>query len=111
MQKTIFLIPSLLLVSLTVCHAQFVEEPVEGSGNYAEQSRFIDQTADVVSVFLSILFITSLMGFIVAGIKFIVAGGGEDVLQSARRISLASLIGLVLSLVGYIIISLLKHLT
>ena len=69
----------------------------------------LNKTISAVNVFLALLFITSVLGLIVSGIKFLIAGGDEGTLEGARKTGIASVVGLLLSLVGYVIVNIIKH--
>jgi hypothetical protein len=69
----------------------------------------LNKTISAVNVFLALLFITSILGLIVSGIKFLIAGGDEGTLDSARKTGIASIVGFLLSLLGYVIVNIIKH--
>lgn len=69
----------------------------------------LNKTIGAVNVFLALLFITSILGLIVSGIKFLIAGGDEGTLESARKTGIASIVGFLLSLLGYVIVNIIKH--
>lgn len=86
-----------------------VEEERETPSQYAQQGlQTLNITARAINVFLGLLFLTSVIGMFVALVKFIIAGGSEEMLNSARKISLASLMGIIFSLIGYILINTIK---
>ncbi len=91
--------------------AQFVvEEERETPSKFAMQGLdTLNTTIGAINIFLGLLFIISLIGLVVAGIRFIIAGGSEDMLNSARTISLASIMGAIFSLIGYILVNSIKH--
>lgn len=82
------------------------EKPSELSQHGLET---LNTMVGAINVFLALLFIVSIIGLFVSGIKFIIAGGGETTLESARKIGIASIVGLLLSLVGYVIVNIIKH--
>jgi len=69
----------------------------------------LNKTIGAVNVFLALLFVTSVLGLVFSGVKFLIAGGSESTLDSARKTGIASIVGLLLSLVGYVIINIIKH--
>lgn len=106
--KSYFFSALLLLPFATL--AQFVEEEKETPSDFSLQGlETFNTITDTINIFLALLFITSILGFLFSGVKFIIAGGDEGTLGGARKTMLASVIGFVLSLVGYIIINVIKH--
>ena len=90
--------------------AQFVSEEKETPSEFSLQGlQTFDTVIDTINIFLALLFVTSILGFIYSGIKFVIAGGAESTLETARKTMTASVIGFVLSLTGYIIINVIKH--
>lgn len=90
--------------------AQFVEEQRQKASDFSLRGiETFNTIVDTVNIFLALLFISSILGALFAGAKFIIAGGSESTLGSARKTLLASVIGFVLSLVGYIIINMIKY--
>ncbi len=59
---------------------------------------------EIVTFLFAFVFILSIIGFLFSGLKFMTAGGSEGALDGAHKTWIASLTGLVVSLVGYIII-------
>lgn len=114
MNKTKNKILSLLLV---FCLAPFqileAQTAIEQSNSPSEFARHgletLNKTISAVNVFLALLFLASIIGLVISGIKFVIAGGSEGTLESARRTGLASVVGLILSLVGYVIVNVIKH--
>jgi len=100
------LLPSLVLGSDSHTITEQGQEPSEFAQHGLET---LNKTISAINVFLALLFITSILGLIVSGIKFIIAGGDEGTLESARKTGIASIVGLLLSLVGYVIINIIKH--
>jgi len=88
--------------------AQFVDErqATEELGT----GMIVNKVDDVVNIFLAIIFITSVFGFIFSGVQYIIAGGNERVLESARKTRNVSIIGSSLALVAYVIIKLMQFL-
>ena len=90
--------------------AQFVEkEGIEPSEETIETAQFFYKTIDVINALLALLFILSIVGFLIAGVKSVIAGGNETMLESSKKAAILSLIGFTLALVGYIVISVIKH--
>lgn len=101
---------SFLLLNPFWVFAQFVEEERETPSDFSlEGLKAFSTITDTINIFLALLFITSILGFVFAGIKFVIAGGSEDTLGSARKTLLASTVGFILSLVGYVVINVIKH--
>jgi len=59
---------------------------------------------EIVTFLFAFVFILSIIGFLFSGLKFMTAGGSEGALDGAHKTWIASLTGLVVSLVGYIIV-------
>ncbi len=64
----------------------------------------------VITFFLALLFLSSIVGGIFAGFKFFIAGGSEKVIEDARKWGIYSLITFSISLFSYIILNIFKHL-
>jgi len=110
MKTKIFLFSCAFFLAPLLTNAQFVEQPKETPSEFSIQGRETFNTViDAMNVFLALLFVSSLIGLVISGIKFIVAGGDEGVLGGARKTGMASLVGIILSLVGYVIINVIKH--
>lgn len=107
--SSIFLLNALFLPSFAL--AQFViEEKRETPSQFAQQGlETLNITVGAINVFLALLFLSSIIGLLVAGVRFVIAGGSEGTLSSARKTALASIMGLIFSLVGYLIINTIKH--
>jgi hypothetical protein len=110
--KTIFylvvanLLPHLSKATDSLTVVEQGEQPSEFAQHGLET---LNKTISAVNVFLALLFITSIMGLIVSGIKFLIAGGDEGTLESARKTGIASIVGFLLSLLGYVIVNIIKH--
>lgn len=110
MKTKILLLSCLFFLTPFLIHAQFVEEQTETPSEFSIQGRETFNTViDAMNIFLALLFVSSVLGLIISGIKFVVAGGDEGVLGGARKTGVASLVGLILSLIGYVIINVIKH--
>ncbi|MBT3356393.1 hypothetical protein HN784_01420 [bacterium] len=107
--STFFLLS--ILTSPLLVSAQFiVEEEREVPSTFAQQGlKTLNTTIGAINIFLGIFFLVSIIGLIVAGIRFIIAGGSESMLNSARKISIASVVGIISSLIGYLLINTIKH--
>lgn len=90
-------------------HAQFIEElpTTEEVGTRI----LVNRVDDVINVFLAIIFIASIFGFIFSITYYVIAGGSEGLLEKARKTRNASIIGSSLALLAYVIIKLLQLLT
>ncbi len=91
--------------------AQFVvEEERETPSKFAQQGlETLNNTVAAINVFLGLLFLFSIIGLLIAGVRFVIAGGSEEMLNSARTISMASVMGIIFSLIGYILVNSIKH--
>lgn len=91
--------------------AQFVvEEEREVPSTFAKQGlSTLNTTVGAINISLGLLFLVSLIGLIVAGVRFVIAGGSEKMLDSARKISLASVMGVIFSLIGYLLVNTIKY--
>ena len=68
----------------------------------------IEYIMDLINFLFAFVFIISIIGFMFSGLKFLISGGSQGTVDSANNLWKASLIGLVVSLVGYIIIHIVK---
>lgn len=93
-----------------ITQGAFVEFPTETS-NVEQQTKvsYFNNIASIFSFVLAIIFIFSLFGFLISGLTFIMAGGHEGNLEKARSTLIFSVVGVVISLIGYISLNLLKH--
>ncbi|MFO7807394.1 MAG: hypothetical protein R6V40_03155 [Candidatus Moraniibacteriota bacterium] len=73
-------------------------------------AHYFNQATDVVLLLFAVVFIASLIGFIISGIYYLLAGGDEGSLESASKIWQSSLTGLFISLAGYVIMKLIQFL-
>ncbi len=109
-KQTLSLVTLLCLSPVRMLHAQSIWEQSNSPSEFAEHGlETLNKTISAVNVFLALLFIASIMGLVVSGVKFVIAGGDEGVLESARRTGIASLVGVFLSLIGYVIVNVIKH--
>lgn len=118
MQKILsfFILPiicfSVLFVS-NLANAQFIveEDSVAQTGPESALKTIstFNQAYSVITFFLALLFLIAIIGFIVAAIKFFIAGGSEKVLEEGRTILIYSLTAFILSILGYIMINFFKH--
>ncbi len=105
-----FLAVSFLVFSPVSGLAQFVEEEgIEPSEDTLETAEFFYKTINAINVLLALLFILSVIGFVIAGVKAVIAGGNEAVLEDSKKTAILSTIGFSLALVSYILISVIKH--
>jgi len=100
----------LLATPLTAFAAFVVEEKQEIPSEFAQQGlQTLNITVSAINVFLSLFFLVSIIGLCVATVRFIIAGGNEEILNSAKKISLASVMGVVFSLIGYLLVNTIKY--
>ena len=105
MKKYLFIIVTFLpLLSV----AQFVENPQTNEGLGTDEA--VDRIDNIINVFLAVVVIASFFGFLFSIVQYLVSGGSEGSLSKARSTAIASLIGLSLSLLAYVIIKLLQFL-
>ncbi len=89
--------------------AQFIEPENKTTSSTTKSSSIdINFLIEVVTLLFAFVFIISIIGFLFSGLKFMTAGGSESVLESAHKTWIASLTGLIVSLLGYIMIYILK---
>ena len=89
--------------------AQFIEPENEiNSPETKSSSLDIGFFMEITTFLFAFVFIISIIGFLFAGLKFMTAGGNESVLGNAHKTWVASLTGLIISLVGYILVYILK---
>ena len=101
---------SMLLSLPLLSRAAFVEFPVEDpTVKQAAEASYFNSISSIFSFVLALIFIFSIFGFLLSGITFLVSGGNERALDSARKYLISSSVGLLVSLVGYISLNLLKH--
>ena len=86
--------------------AQFVEQ--QQTEEILPTGETINKVDDVINVFLAIIFIASVFGFIFSAVQYVIAGGSESSLKKARQIRTASIIGASLALAAYVIIKILQ---
>jgi hypothetical protein len=89
--------------------AQFIEDGAVSPVQQQPASDPFGTAIAVVNFIFAIAFVASLIGFIIAVVRFIIAGGSEGMLSKANATWIASLIGLIVSLVGFIIINIIKN--
>lgn len=100
----------IFLIQFRISIAQTVTEQGNIPSEFAQHGlETLNKMTSAVNVFLALLFIASIIGFMVSGIKFIIAGGDEGMLEGARKTGIASVVGFLLSLIGYVIINIIKH--
>jgi hypothetical protein len=58
----------------------------------------------IINTFLAIITLLAVLGFIIAGIMFLTAGGNSDRTDQAKAWLTYSIIGLAVSLIGYIVV-------
>ncbi len=100
-----------LLIFPLFLHAQFVEErPIdEPSQTATAGASTFDGIANFITVLLAILFIASILGFISAGVKLLIAGGSEGMLDKGRTLAIYSAVGFFISLIGYILLNIFRY--
>ena len=90
-------------------NGQFVAEPVTPTENPVLQKSFFDSFLSITNVLFVIVLIASLIGFVLAGVMFIISGGSEGMIEKAHKTWIASLVGLFSSLTGYIVVNIFKY--
>ncbi|MDA3815695.1 MAG: hypothetical protein PF549_05020 [Patescibacteria group bacterium] len=88
--------------------AQFVEPETKIPETKENSFILVNSASEIVTFFFAFIFIMSIIGFLFAGLKFITAGGSDGSLESANKAWIASLVGLIVSLIGYIMIHIAK---
>ena len=87
-----------------VAGAQF--DPTAGSSGTGLSTDSLDSTlTNILNIFLALIALLTVLGFVVAGIMFITAGGNDARLGQAKSWLMYSIIGLVVALVGYIVVN------
>jgi hypothetical protein len=66
---------------------------------------------NLLTYLLVFIGIAAVIGFVVAGIMYITAAGDEDRVKSAKNMMLYSIIGIVVALIGYAVVTLVFNLT
>lgn len=110
--KIILLVSAFLLLANNSL-AEFVEitdESTVANTNIVE-SNFLENSLGIITILLALVFIFSLIGFLISGVKYVIAGGSEATLEDARKIWISSLVGVSVSLLGYVILNLIKYLS
>ena len=108
---TLFISVFLLLASNSLAEFTEIEDKSTVASTSIAESNFFENSLRIITALLALVFIFSLIGFIVAGMKYIIAGGNEKTLEDARKIWISSLVGVSVSLLGYVIINLIKYLS
>ncbi|MDZ7612179.1 MAG: hypothetical protein U5L10_05430 [Candidatus Moranbacteria bacterium] len=72
---------------------------------------YFQQAMDIINILFIVVFVASIIGFILSGIRYLVAGGDQGNLDAAGWLWKNSLIGLFVSLAGYVIIKLITFIT
>jgi hypothetical protein len=111
--KISLFLSAFFLLNRGVSLAEFTEitdESTVANTNIAE-SNFLENSFGIITVLLALVFIFSLIGFLIAGVKYIIAGGSEATLEDAKKIWVSSLVGVSVSLLGYVILNLIKYLS
>jgi hypothetical protein len=91
--------------------AKFEETSNNKEAMTLDFAHYFNQAADIVLFLFVVVFIASLLGFIISGIHYLLAGGDEGSLEKASKIWQSSLAGLFISLAGYVIMKLIQFLT
>jgi ABC-type Fe3+ transport system permease subunit len=87
------------------------EEENEKSSSTFEVASYFNEATNIVLFLLAFVFVASLIGFLISGIRYLIAGGDQENLDQASKIWQSSLMGLFISLVGYVIIKIFQFLT
>lgn len=101
---------SLVNASALAEFTEITDESTVANTNIAE-SNFLENSLGVITILLALVFIFSLIGFLIAGVKYVIAGGSEKTLEDAKKIWISSLAGVSVSVLGYIILNLIKYLS
>jgi hypothetical protein len=96
----------LLLCLPLIAQAQFVD--IQQTQEDLNTATVINKVDNIVNIFLAIIFIASIFGFIFSAIQYAVAGGSERSLEKARNTRDAAIIGLASALAAYVIIKLMQ---
>jgi hypothetical protein len=66
--------------------AQFVDQNTQDSNvKVVEKTDSFDTIVGVINFLFALVFLFSVIGFIYAGVRFIIAGGSEGILEKANR--------------------------
>lgn len=85
--------------------AQWDLERVEGSQfGISTQTPTVILT-NIINYALSILGLLGVLGFIIAGMMYLLSGGSEDQVERAKRYMVNSIIGLIVALLGYVVMA------
>lgn len=87
--------------------AQFVQEAPVAKGEI--QKNYFNTYSSILSVILSMVFIGSFVGLFIGAIRLLSAGGNEKVLSQGRAAVLYSIIAFLVSLLGYVILNVIKQ--
>jgi hypothetical protein len=113
MKKIFFSLLFLSFFSFCLAQAQFVEEPSSaeiGSNPAISGIESFNKVSNLITAFLALLFIISLIGLTYGWFRYVIAGGSETTLEQGRVLLVNSLVGFVLSIVGYILLNIFKYL-
>ena len=113
-KKNVFQSFGWVFILVLVFHAfetngQFVAEPVTPAKDSLLQKSFFDSFLSITNVLFVVVLIASLIGFVLAGVMFIISGGSEGMIEKAHKTWVASLVGLFSSLTGYIVVNIFKY--
>lgn len=86
--------------------AQFVAEP---SNKQAGNNNTFEQFISVINFVFAVAFLFSIVGLIISAVKYVIAGGSEKVIGSANATLIASLTGMGVSLIGYVIVQVIRY--
>lgn len=78
--------------------------------NFEDTSSLLEKSNNIITILLFFILLASFIGLIISGIRFIYAGGNEEILNKAKTTALSSFIGIIVSLLGYIILKLITFL-
>ncbi|MFW5885237.1 MAG: hypothetical protein ACOCUF_03375 [Patescibacteria group bacterium] len=108
--KSFLLIFLFSLFSTKIVRGAFEEGDKESSSAF-EIASYFNEATNIVLFLLALVFVASLIGFLISGIRYLIAGGDQENLDQASQIWQSSLMGLFISLVGYVIIKIFQFLT
>ena len=88
--------------------------PAAAQFNQAEttqetSSDVFENAVSIVNFLFAVAFLFSLIGLVISAIKFVVAGGSESMIGSAHSTWMASVIGLLIALVGFVVVNIIRY--
>jgi cytochrome bd-type quinol oxidase subunit 2 len=81
-------------------------EPTEGlDGSGLNNTEAETLLSTILNVFLGLIAILAVIGFVISGVMYITAGGSSDRVDAAQNWLKYSIIGVVIALIGYIVVN------